>query len=458
MSVVVVGLNNRTTPLSVLEPMTVPPARMAKALHDLSGRDHLSEVVVVSTCLRSEVYAVASRFHGAMSEIRNFFSDWSGIPPEAFADQLYSYYDEAAAAHLFKVAAGLDSAVLGESEILGQVGDAWEAARAESVSGPMLSILFRQALEVGKRVRSETAIARGTTSLSQAAVALASAKLGSLAGKTTLVLGAGEMGEAMAQALAGAIDTGTLLVANRTWSRATQLAARCGGRAIEWSGLPGALVQADVMLASTGSPGILLEAADLQTVLAARQGRPLLIVDIAVPRDVDPAVGALPGVTLLDMDDLTRRSHGRPTAGGAIGGDHRCRGGGALPGRRGPAARSPSGDRLARAGRGDSRRRAGPFSAPIGWAGADPTRGRGGADPRDRGEAAPRADHQGQGRRRQPQRRAAGPGAAPAVRARPVVGLVSGGHGPHSPDCHPGQHLGPLAGGRGRPAPAHGAA
>jgi glutamyl-tRNA reductase len=304
-SVVVVGLNQRTTPLSVLEPMAVPPARMDKALHDLSGRDHLSEVVVLSTCLRTEVYAVASRFHGAMSDIRNFFSGWSGIPPEDFSDQLYSYYDEAAAQHLFKVAAGLDSAVLGESEILGQVGDAWEAARQEAVSGPMLSILFRQALEVGKRVRSETAIARGTTSLSQVAVELAAAKLGSLSGKTTLVLGAGEMGEAMAQALAGALDDGALLVANRTWTRATQLAARCGGRAVEWSALPNALVRADVLLASTGSPTVLVEASDLEPLLAERGGRPLLIVDIAVPRDVDPAVGLLPGVTLLDMDDLT---------------------------------------------------------------------------------------------------------------------------------------------------------
>ena len=148
--------------MPVLEAMTVPPARMVKALRDLADRDHLSEVVVVSTCLRSEVYAVASRFHGAMSDIRNFLSAWGGIPPDEFADQLYSYYDERAAAHLFRVAAGLDSAVLGESEILGQVGEAWEAARAESVAGPVLSTLFRQALEVGKRVRSETAIARGT--------------------------------------------------------------------------------------------------------------------------------------------------------------------------------------------------------------------------------------------------------------------------------------------------------
>jgi glutamyl-tRNA reductase len=304
-SVVVVGLNHRTTPLPVLEAMTVPPARMSKALHDLVGRDHLTEAVVVSTCLRTEVYAVASRFHGAMSDIRNFLSAWGGIPPENFADQLYAYYDEAAAAHLFKVAAGLDSAVLGESEILGQVGDAWDAARADSGAGPVLSTLFRQALEVGKRVRSETAIARGTTSLSQAAVALAVAELGSLAGKTTVVLGAGEMGEAMAQALASALEDGSLLVVNRTWSRATQLAARCGGRAIEWSALPAALEQADVLLASTGSSELLLTASDLEPVLVSRDGRPLLIVDIAVPRDVDPAVGSLPGVTLFDMDDLT---------------------------------------------------------------------------------------------------------------------------------------------------------
>ena len=305
MSVVVVGLNHRTTPLRLLEAMTVPPARAAKALHDLAGRDHLSEVVIVSTCLRTEIYADAARFHAAMSEIRNFLSEWSGSPPELFSDQLYSYYDEVAAAHLFKVAAGLDSAVLGESEILGQVGDSWDAARAHHTAGPVLSALFRHALEVGKRVRSETAIARGTTSLSQAAVAVATAKLGTLSGKTTLVLGAGEMGESMAQALAGALDAGSLLVVNRTWSRATQLAARCGGRAIEWSALPGALVEADVLLASTGSPEVLLVAADLESVLDQRQGRPLFIVDIAVPRDVDPAVGSLPGVTLLDMDDLT---------------------------------------------------------------------------------------------------------------------------------------------------------
>ena len=305
MSVVVIGLNHRTVPLPVLELMTVPSARLPKALHELDGCQHLTEVVVVSTCLRTEVYAVAHRYHGAVGDVRNFLAGWSGCPPEDFAGDLYEYYDEAAVGHLFRVAAGLDSAVLGEGEVLGQVGDAWETARDEGTAGPILSILFRHAIEAGKRVRSETLIARGTTSLSQAAVALAGAQLGSLAGRTTLVMGAGEMGEAMAQALAGGLEAGPLLVANRTWSKATELAARCGGRAIEWSGLPDGLVQADVVLASTGSPDTLLEASDLDAVMTTRAGRPLLIVDIAVPRDVDPAVGDLPGVTLLDMDDLS---------------------------------------------------------------------------------------------------------------------------------------------------------
>ena len=302
--------------MSVLEPMTVQAALLPKALHDLAGKDNLTEVVLLSTCLRTEVYAVVSRFHPAMSDIRGFLSSWSGLPPEEFAGHLYEYFDDRAAHHLFAVAAGLDSAVLGEGEVLGQVGAAWEAARDEGTAGPVLSILFRHAVETGKRVRSETSIARGTTSLSQAAVALAAEELGTLSGLSTLVVGAGEMGEAMAQALAGALDEGgQLLVANRTWSRATELAARCGGRAIEWSGLRQALVQADVVLASTGSPEFLLVAGDVEPLLSARSGRPLLIVDIAVPRDVDPAVGELSGVTLFDMEDLaafaTRAMDGR---------------------------------------------------------------------------------------------------------------------------------------------------
>jgi glutamyl-tRNA reductase len=284
--------------------MAVGRDELPKALHDLTGRDHLSEVVIVSTCMRTEIYAVASRYHGGISEIRKFLAGWSGRPLEDVAGALYEYHDETAIRHLFRVAAGLDSAVLGEGEVLGQVRQAWSVAQTERASGPVLSILFRQAVEAGKRVRSDTGIARGTTSLSQAAVALAAERLGSLAGRTALVVGAGEMGEAMAVALGAVPGTGPLLVANRTATRATELAARAGGRAIAWSELSDAVSRADVVLTSTAAPEVLLDAATFGQRLGDRSDRPLLIVDIAVPRDVDPALGDLPGVTLLDMDDL----------------------------------------------------------------------------------------------------------------------------------------------------------
>jgi glutamyl-tRNA reductase len=290
-------------PLEILERMTVNESRLPKALHDLCGREHLAEAVVLSTCMRTEIYAVAGRFHGAMSDVRNFLAEWAGIEPECFSDHLYSFYEDAAAAHLFQVACGIDSAVLGEGEVLGQVKNAWEAAQREGASGPILGRLFRHAVEVGKRARSETAIARGTTSLSQAAVAMAGERLGSLGGRTILLLGAGDMGEGMAQALA-AVPGVEVQVVNRTWTKSAALAKRFGGRAVTFGGLPAALEQADVLLTSTGAPGILLEAADLEPVLPSRGGRPLLVVDIAVPRDVEPAVGRLPGVTLLNMDDL----------------------------------------------------------------------------------------------------------------------------------------------------------
>jgi glutamyl-tRNA reductase len=302
-SVVVVGLNHRTVPLEILERMTVRDAHLPKALHDLCGREHLSEAVVLSTCMRTEIYAVAGRFHGAMSDIRNFLAQWGGTEPECFADHLYSFYEDAAVTHLFQVASGIDSPVLGEGEILGQVRDAWEIGHRERAAGPILGRLFRHAVEVGKRARSETAISRGTTSLSQAAVAMAATRLGTLDGRTILVLGAGDMGEGMAQALA-AVPGVSVLVVNRTWGRAAALAKRFGGQPVELGRLPVALEQADVLLTSTGAPGVLLEAADLEPVLPARDGRPLLVVDVAVPRDVDPGVGLLPGVTLLNMDDL----------------------------------------------------------------------------------------------------------------------------------------------------------
>jgi glutamyl-tRNA reductase len=304
-SVVVIGLNHRTAPLDLLERTAIDSARLPKILHDLCARQHLSEAVVLSTCNRTEVYAVAERFHAGYEDVRNFFSDLSFLPAAEFAGHLYVHYDDAAVTHLFSVAAGLDSAVLGESEILGQVGDAWERARAEGSTASALNSLFRHALEVGKRVRTETGIGRGITSVAQAAVAMANERLGTLAGRRVLLLGAGEMAEGMAVAIAaaGAVD---ISVANRTWDTAKELAARFGGESVRLSDLPTELTRADLLLTSTGATAIMLEHSDVAAAMARRDGRPLLIVDIAMPRDVDPTAGDIDGVTLLDMDDLRR--------------------------------------------------------------------------------------------------------------------------------------------------------
>jgi glutamyl-tRNA reductase len=284
--------------------MNVADGQLPKALDDLCGREHISEAMVLSTCNRAEVYAVAERFHGAYSDIRGFLAEHSFLPPEDFADHLYVHYDAAAAAHLFSVTAGLDSAVLGESEIQGQVRQAWDRARDHGAAGPGLNLLLRHALEGGKRARTETGIGRKIASVSQAAVAMAAERLGGLAGKTVLLLGAGDMGEGMAVALAGAGDRLKLMVANRTHARAVALAARIGAEPVALVDVPDRVADVDLLLTSTGSQVPIIERSDLEPVMIRRSGRPLLVVDIAVPRDVDRAVADIGGVTLLDMDDL----------------------------------------------------------------------------------------------------------------------------------------------------------
>ena len=303
MPVVVIGLNHRTVPLELLERVAVPADRLPKVLHDLCSRPNVAEAVVLSTCNRTEVYVVAERFHGAYQDVRDVLGELSHLAPEAFNHHLYSYFDDEAVSHLFAVASGLDSAVLGETEILGQVKEAWEQAQVEGAARASCNRLFRHALEVGKRARTETAISRHTTSVSQAAVAMAVEHLGGLRGRRVMVVGAGEMGEGMATALAGRGTAGTL-VANRTPARAAEVAARVGGHAIALGEVPEAMVDVDVLLTSTGSATVLFTADDIADVMARRADRPLLVVDIAVPRDVDSGVAHVPGVTLRDLDDL----------------------------------------------------------------------------------------------------------------------------------------------------------
>ena len=303
MSVVVIGLNHRSVPLDLLERMTIDDSRLAKALHDVASREHVSEAVVLSTCNRTEIYVVAEKFHGAYADLRNFLSEMAYLPPEEFADHLYVQYDDDAVAHLFAVTSGLESAVVGEAEILGQVRRAWERAQEEGTTGSSLNLLFRHALEVGKRARTETGNSRHIASVSTAAVAMAAERLGPLPGRRILVLGAGEMGEGMVRSLVAA-GVDDVRIANRTWERALELADVLGGRAVRLADINESLAEVDLLLTSTGASSIMLEHGDLARVMHARDGRPLLIVDVAVPRDVDPSAADLPGVTLLDMDDL----------------------------------------------------------------------------------------------------------------------------------------------------------
>jgi glutamyl-tRNA reductase len=301
-SLIVVGLNHRTAPVDLLERMTVPEEQLAKVLHDLSAREHLLEVVVLSTCNRIEVYARCTHFHPAVGDVSAFLAAYSGAAPEDFADLLYTYYDDAAVAHLFAVAAGLDSMIVGESEILGQVREAWQAAVREGTA-PQLTGLFRHAVESGKRVRTETGIGRHPVSIPSAAVTVAAEHLGTFDGAKVLVVGAGQMGTGLASTLRSRGDD-RVWIANRTFARAQEAAERIGGEAIPLSEVADTLVDADVLLSSTASPQVLIERSTIEMVMACRGGRPLLVVDVALPRDVDPGVREVNDVTLLDLDDL----------------------------------------------------------------------------------------------------------------------------------------------------------
>lgn len=303
MSVIVTGLNYQVADVSVLERIAFSEEDLPKALASVLQCEHVGEAVILSTCNRVEIYANATRFHPAAAEIRDFLAEFHHVEPAIFADQMYTYYDDAAVSHLFAVSAGLDSMVLGETEIIGQVRKAFKAGQVEGTVERTLSTAFRRALEVGKRVRTETGISENAASVSSAAVALAAGELGGLSGRSVVVLGAGEAGHAAAKALMGA-GAKSLTVVNRSLDKAIELAGRVGGEAAALEDLDEAVVRADILVTSTRSDELVLGRDRVGEMASARDSRPLLIIDIAVPRDVDPAAAETSGVTLLDIDAL----------------------------------------------------------------------------------------------------------------------------------------------------------
>ena len=336
MSVVVVGIHERDAPLELFEKITVAERDLPKALQQLTDSPNLSEAVVLSTCMRTEIYAVVDRFHDGLSDVESWlrarvgdelfgqFGPFGGEVgrgeqgPEQgggvvdLGGRFSCWYDEAAVQHLFEVAAGIDSPVLGEGEILRQVRDAARHPRAEQASGAILGPLFRHAVEAGKRVRTETAIQRGTTSLAHAAVQLAADHALGLEDRRILLIGAGEMGAGIARALSGRSDlTGDVVVANRGRDRGRSVADLVAGRSVGLDALSDELERADVVLSSTAASELILSSQMLEPLVSRRPGRagasaPLVIVDVAVPRDVDPAAGAIEGLRLLDLEDVRR--------------------------------------------------------------------------------------------------------------------------------------------------------
>jgi glutamyl-tRNA reductase len=305
-SIVVVGLNHRTAPVGLLERLAIGGDALPKALQGLSSYEHVLEGAIVSTCNRVEVCAVVSRFHGGAQDLRNFLGEFCHVAPEELTDHLYTYHDEGAVRHILRVAAGLDSMVVGETEVLGQVRRAFAVASQEGSARRVLGHVFRRALALGKRARAETGIARTPVSFSSAAVELARRARpdGSLASARVLIIGAGKMGGLSLRAATG-LGAREVVVTSRTEVHARSVAEPAGVRVRPLEELGDAVSSADVVLSSTASTEVVVDRATIEAAVAGRTGAsPLVIVDVAVPRDVDPSIAEVPGVVLRDIDDL----------------------------------------------------------------------------------------------------------------------------------------------------------
>ncbi|MFB1080504.1 glutamyl-tRNA reductase [Jeotgalibacillus sp. JSM ZJ347] len=303
MHIIVVGLNYKTAPVEMRERLSFQEADLSKAMTELQSRKSILENVIVSTCNRTEIYAVVDQLHTGRYYIKQFLADWFNLDKDEFSPYLFIYEKDGAMEHLFKVSCGLDSMIVGETQILGQVRKSFFTGQENGTTGTVFNELFKQAVTLAKKAHSETDIASNAVSVSYAAVELAKKIFGDLNKKHVLILGAGKMGELAIQNLQGSGAT-KVTVINRTFEKAAALADKFSGNAKELRELQCALIEADILITSTGAQETLISKDMMTDVERMRKGRPFFMVDIAVPRDLDPSINELDNVFLYDIDDL----------------------------------------------------------------------------------------------------------------------------------------------------------
>jgi glutamyl-tRNA reductase len=303
MHIIAIGLNYKTAPVEIREKLSFNENELVSAMTALQNQKSILENVIISTCNRTEIYAVVDQLHTGRYYVKAFLSEWFQIDKEEFSPFLRIFEGDAAIEHLYRVACGLDSMVLGETQILGQVRSSFLLAQEKQTIGTVFNQLFKQAVTLAKRAHHETEIGTNAVSVSYAAVELAKKIFGNLASKEVLILGAGKMGELAVQNLYGS-GAKKVTVVNRTFEKAQELANRFSGQAKRLSELQCALIEADILISSTGAKEFVITKNMMKEVERLRKGRPLFMVDIAVPRDLDPALAELESVFLYDIDDL----------------------------------------------------------------------------------------------------------------------------------------------------------
>ena len=303
MHLIVVGLNNKTAPVEIRERLSFQESQIGDAMEALKGRKSILENVIVSTCNRTEVYAVVDQLHTGKYYIREFLAEWFSMERSDFDPYLFIYENDKVIRHLFKVACGLDSMIIGETQILGQVRSSYLLAQEKQTIGTVFNRLFKEAVTVAKKAHTETDIGANAVSVSYAAVELSKKIFGDLQGKQVAIVGAGKMGKLAIQNLQGS-GVDKIAVVNRTFERAKEMADEFNGEAYSLDNLIDVLSQSDIVISSTGSSQYVITKSMMETVEKTRKGKPIFLVDIAVPRDIDPEIHDLDSMFLYDIDDL----------------------------------------------------------------------------------------------------------------------------------------------------------